>query len=307
VSCNSAFAEWTRKLLYVQILINGILLGGLYACIAVGFSLVWGVLNVINILHGSFIVLGAYLAFFAYNGYGIHPYLFAPVAALSLFMLGYAIQLVVVNRVIEAPVLVTMTTTFGLTLLLDNLMLVAFQANFRKVSLKSPLGIIDLSDTFPSLDLIVPVDRLVSMMFALLFVALLYLLLRHTVIGRAIVAVRMDRYAATLMGVNTEKVFAVTFALGAGLAGAAGALLSPIFPISPLAGTTYLGKAFVICVLGGLGSVSGALVGGLVLGVLESFGALFFGPEHSLTLSFTVLILLLVFRPNGIMGKRGFV
>jgi branched-chain amino acid transport system permease protein len=307
VSCNSAFAEWIGKLLYVQILINGILLGGLYACIAVGFSLVWGVLNVINILHGSFIVLGAYLAFFAYNGYGIHPYLFAPVAALSLFMLGYAIQLVVVNRVIEAPVLVTMTTTFGLTLLLDNLMLVAFQANFRKVNLKPPLGIIDLSDTFPSLDLIVPVDRLVSMMFALLFVALLYLLLRHTVIGRAIVAVRMDRYAATLMGVNTEKVFAVTFALGAGLAGAAGALLSPIFPISPLAGTTYLGKAFVICVLGGLGSVSGALVGGLVLGVLESFGALFFGPEHSLTLSFTVLILLLVFRPNGIMGKRGFV
>jgi len=150
-------------------------------------------------------------------------------------------------------------------------------------------------------------ETLVSMLFALLFVGLLYLLLRRTVIGRAIVAVRMDRYAAALMGVNTVKVFAVTFALGAALAGAAGALLSPIFPISPLAGTTYLGKAFVICVLGGLGSVSGALVGGLVLGILESFGALFFGPEHSLTLSFTVLILLLIFRPNGIMGKRGFV
>lgn len=294
-------------MLNVQILINGILLGGLYACIAVGFSLVWGVLNVINILHGSFIVLGAYLAFFAYTGLGVHPYLFAPIAALLLFMLGYAVQLIVINKVIEAPVLVTMTATFGLTLLLDNLMLVAFQANYRKVSLKPPLGIIDLSDTFPSLDLIVPVDRLASMLFALLFVGLLYLLLRRTAVGRAIVAVRMDRYAATLMGVNTEKVFAVTFALGAALAGAAGALLSPIFPISPLAGTAYLGKAFVICVLGGLGSVSGALVGGLVLGILESFGALFFGPEHSLTLSFTVLILFLIVRPNGIMGKRGFV
>lgn len=294
-------------MLYVQILINGILLGGLYACIAVGFSLVWGVLNVINVLHGSFIVLGAYLAFFAYTALGVHPYLFAPIAALLLFLFGYAVQLVVINRVIDAPVLVTMTATFGLTLLLDNLMLVAFQANFRKVSLKPPLGIIDLSDTFPSLDLIVPVDRLASMMFALLFVVLLYLLLRRTGIGRAIVAVRMDRYAATLMGVNSEKVFAVTFALGAALAGAAGALLSPIFPISPLAGTAYLGKAFVICVLGGLGSVSGALVGGLALGILESFGALLLGPEHSLTLSFTVLILFLLFRPNGIMGKRGFV
>ena len=100
-------------MLYVQILINGILLGGLYACIAVGFSLVWGVLNVINILHGSFIVLGAYLAFFAYTGFGVHPYLFAPIAALLLFLLGYAVQLVVINRVIEAPVLVTMTTTFA--------------------------------------------------------------------------------------------------------------------------------------------------------------------------------------------------
>ena len=180
-------------MLYLQILINGILLGGLYACIAVGFSLVWGVLSVINILHGSFIVLGAYLAFFAYTGLGVHPYLFAPIAALLLFILGYAVQLVVINKVIEAPVLVTMTATFGLTLLLDNLMLVAFQANFRKVSLKPPLGIIDLSDTFPALDLIVPVDRLASMLFGLLFVGLLYLLLRRTAVGRAIVAVRMDR------------------------------------------------------------------------------------------------------------------
>lgn len=294
-------------MLYLQILVNGILLGGLYACIAAGFSLVWGVLNIINVLHGSFIVLGAYLAFFAYTTIGVHPYVFAPFAALLLFGLGYILQLSIINRVIEAPVLVTMTATFGLTLLLDNLMLIAFKADFRKVSLNPSLGIIDLSDTFPALDIIVPVDRLASMLFALLFVLLLYWLLRHTVIGRAIVAVRMDRYAAVLMGVDAIKVFALTFALGAALAGAAGALLSPIFPISPLAGTAYLGKAFVICVLGGLGSVTGVLIGGLILGVIESFGALFFGPEHSLTLSFTVLILLLIFRPNGIMGKRGFV
>lgn len=294
-------------MLYLQILVNGILLGGLYACIAAGFSLVWGVLNVINVLHGSFIVLGAYLAFFAYTMIGVHPYVFAPFAALLLFVLGYILQLSIINRVIEAPVLVTMTATFGLTLLLDNLMLIAFKADFRKVSLSPSLGIIDFADTFPALDIIVPVDRLASMLFALLFVLLLYWLLRHTVVGRAIVAVRMDRYAAVLMGVDAIKVFALTFALGAALAGAAGALLSPIFPISPLAGTAYLGKAFVICVLGGLGSVTGVLVGGLMLGIIESFGALFFGPEHSLTLSFTVLILLLIFRPNGIMGKRGFV
>lgn len=291
----------------LQILVNGILLGGIYASIAGGFSLVWGVLNVINILHGSFVVLGAYLAFFAYTLLGIHPYMFVPIAALLLFAIGFLVQYVIVNRVIDAPVLVSLTLTFGLTLFLDNLMLNLFKADFRKVNLKPPLGVIDLSDYIPALDIVVPIDRLASMAFALLLVGLLYWLLRRTAIGRAIVAVRMDRYAAILMGVDARLIFAVTFGLGAGMAAGAGALLSPIFPISPLASTAYLGKAFVICILGGLGSVTGVLVGGIALGILESFGAYFFGPEHSLTLSFTLLILLLVFRPTGLLGKRGFV
>ena len=294
-------------MLYVQVLVNGILLGGLYACIAIGFSLVWGVLNVINILHGSFVVLGAYLAYFAYVTFGIHPYLFAPVGGLALFCLGYCIQRFIIHRVVEAPVLVTLTLTFGLTLLLDNLMLLVFKADFRKIDLRPPLGIIDLSDWIPSLDVVLPVDRLASMMFATLFVGLLYALLRGTATGRAIVAVRMDRLAATLMGVNTARIYALTFAIGAALAGAAGALLSPIFPISPLAGTAYLGKAFVICVLGGLGSIAGALVGAFALGILESFGGLYFGPDHALTLSFSLLLVLLVARPSGIMGRKGFV
>ncbi|RTL71260.1 MAG: branched-chain amino acid ABC transporter permease [Hyphomicrobiales bacterium] len=294
-------------MLALQILVNGILLGGIYASIAGGFSLVWGVLNVINILHGSFVVLGAYMAFFAYTLLGIHPYLFVPIAALLLFAIGLAVQYAIVNRVIDAPVLVSLTLTFGLTLFLDNVMLNAFKADFRKVNLRPPLGIIDVSDYLPAIDIIVPVDRLASMAFAILLVALLYWLLRRTSIGRAIVAVRMDRYAASLMGVDTRIIFAVTFGIGAAMAGAAGALLSPIFPISPLASTAYLGKAFVICILGGLGSVTGVLVGGVALGVLESFGAYIFGPEHSLTLSFTLLILLLIFRPTGLLGKRGFI
>src|SRR5436305_13862564 len=154
-------------MIYLQIAANGLVLGGLYACIAAGFSLVWGVLNVINILHGSFVVLGAYLAFFAYAALGIHPYLFAPIAGVVLFVLGYAIQFSIVNRVVEAPVLITMTTTFGLTLLLDNIMLVAFKADFRRINLVPPLGIIDLSDSIPGLDVIVPVDRLASRLFGL--------------------------------------------------------------------------------------------------------------------------------------------
>ena len=293
-------------MLILQILVNGILLGGIYASIAGGFSLVWGVLNVINILHGAFVVLGAYVAYFAYTMLGLHPYLFVPIAAVLLFAVGFLVQYFIINRVIDAPVLVSLTLTFGLALFLDNLMLNLFKADFRKVNLKPPLGIIDFSDYWAPLDIVVPIDRLASMAFALLLVLLLYILLRRTSIGRAIVAVRMDRYAASLMGVDAPLVFAVTFGIGAGMAAAAGALLSPIFPISPLASTVYLGKAFVICILGGLGSVVGVLLGGVVLGVIESFGGYFFGPEHSLTLSFSLLILLLIFRPSGLLGKRGF-
>ena len=263
---------------------NGLLLGGLYACIGAGFSLVWGVLNIINVLHGAFIVLGAYLAFFAYTNLGIHPYAFVPIGAGLLFVLGYGVQWFVINRVAERPVLVTMTLTFGLTLVLDNAMLLLFHADFRKISLQPPLGVLDLGEQVPGLDVFVPVDRLSSMGFAVVLVGLLYVLLHRFPIGRAIVAVRMDRYAATLMGVDAPRIFALTFGLGAAFAGAAGALLSPIFPISPLVGTAYLGKSFVICVLGGLGSVPGLLLGGMALGLLESFGALAFGPEHSLTI-----------------------
>jgi branched-chain amino acid transport system permease protein len=131
-------------------------------------------------------------------------------------------------------------------------------------------------------------------------------LLRATRIGRAIVAVRMDRDAAALMGVNVPQIYAVTFGLGACLAGAAGSLISVIFPISPLSSIGFLGKAVVICILGGLGSVPGVMVGGLVLGVLESFGTLWLGPDYSTTIAFVLLLALLLFRPTGLMGKRGF-
>jgi len=286
--------------LALQILANGLMLGGLYACIAAGFSLVWGVLNVINILHGSLIVLGAYLAFFAYTLLGVHPFVaIIPVAAI-LFALGYVIQSTMVNRVIAAPVLITLTLTFGLDLILSNAMIVAFKADFRKLTLDPPLGSMTLGSV------VMPVDRLLAMVLALVLTGLLYLLLSRSRIGRAIVAVRMDREAAALMGVDVKRVYAITFGLGALMAGAAGALLAMIFPISPIIGPVYLGKAFVVCVLGGLGSVPAVIVGGIVLGVVESFAALWFGPEHAVTVSFALLIAFLVFRPTGLLGKKGY-
>lgn len=287
-------------MIYLQILANGLVLGGLYACIAVGFSLVWGVLNVINILHGTFIVLGSYVAYFAFNYGGIHPFVSVIIAGGVLYVIGYAIQKSLINRVVTAPVLITLTLTFGLDLVLNNAMLVAFTADYRKINLANPLGSFEFGPIF------LPGDRVAAMALALLLTILLYWLLRNTRIGRAIVAVRMDREAAGLMGVNVGTVNAVTFGIGALMAGAAGALLSIVFPISPLNSSLFLGKAFVVCVLGGLGSVPGAMVGGLVLGIVESFGAFWFGPEHAVTISFGLLLFLLFVRPSGLLGKRGY-
>ncbi|WP_024511898.1 branched-chain amino acid ABC transporter permease [Bradyrhizobium sp. ARR65] len=284
----------------VQILINALVLGCLYACIAIGFSLVWGVLNVINLIHGSFIVLGAYLAFGLYHALLLSPWYAVVIAAPLFFVFGYLLQRLLLNRVITAPVLVTLTLTFGLDLILNNAMIYFFTADYRKLILSPPLGSVSL------FHVVVPVDRLIATVSALALTGLLYLLLRRSRIGRAIVAVRLDRDAAVLMGVDVKQVYAIAFGLGAALAGCAGVLMALIFPISPLTSSAYLGKAFVVCVLGGLGSVSGALAGGVLLALVEGIGATFVGPSLATTLSFVLLIVFLIARPQGLVGRKGF-
>lgn len=287
-------------MLFVQNLINGLLLGGLYVCIAIGFSLIWGVLNIINLLHGSLIVLGSYLAFFAFTWFGISPFI-APLLVMPImFAFGYALQRSVINHVIGKPVLITLTLTFGLDLILINLMLWGFTANFRRVVFPDPYKAIELYG------LIIPMDRVFTMILALLLTLLLFALLHGSRTGRAIVAVRNDRDAAVLMGVNVPRIYAITFGVGAAFAGAAGSLMSVIFPISPVSAGLYLGKAFVICVLGGLGSIGGVVMGGLLLGVIESVGVMVAGPEHTVLIGFLVLLAVLAIKPTGLAGKHGF-
>lgn len=287
-------------MLLLQNLVNGLLLGGLYVCIAIGFSLIWGVLNIINFLHGSFIVLGSYIAYFAFVYFGISPFI-APLFVMPLmFVMGYALQRSVLNFVIGKPVLITLTLTFGLDLILNNLMLYGFTANFRRVVFERP---------FPTLDIygiIIPADRLLAMGLAILLTLIFFVLLNRSRIGRAIVAVRNDRDAAVLMGVNVPQIYAITFAVAVAFAGAAGCLLSVVFPMSPINSGVFLGKAFVICILGGLGSIGGVVVGGLALGVIESLGAMISGPEHTVLISFIVLLAVLVIKPTGIAGKLGY-
>jgi branched-chain amino acid transport system permease protein len=286
--------------IYAQIVLNGLILGGMYTCIAVGFSLIWGVLNIINVLHGTFIIAGAFVSLVAYERWGIHPFVSALFAGALLFVVGYLLQRVLINRVLTASVLMTLTLTFGIDLILNNGLILAFSADYRKLNLANPLGNLDLAGITVSL------DRLIAMALALLLTGVLAWLLKYSKMGRAIVAVRMDREAASLMGIDINAVNAVAFGIGALMAGAAGSLLSSIYPFSPLTSTQFLLKAFVVCVMGGLGGVGGALAGGIALGLLESVSGLFLSPEYALTFSFLILLLLIMFRPTGIMGKKGF-
>jgi branched-chain amino acid transport system permease protein len=281
-----------------QIFLNGLMLGAIYACIAVGFSLVWGVLNIINMLHGGFIILGGYLTFFSWLHLGIHPFVSLLPVALLLFVLGFVLQRGLINQVVSKPVLTTLTLTFGLEMILYNIMNMLFTATPRRVALD--MGVLNLGD------MLLPYDRLASMILALLLTGLLYLTMRKSKIGRAIVAVRMDKDAASLMGINVPQIYAITFGIGAFMAGACGAIVAVIFPISTSLTGVFLGKAFVICVIGGLGTVPGALVGGLALGLIESITGFWFGPQNAILIGFVLMLVLLVVRPTGLLGRKGY-
>jgi branched-chain amino acid transport system permease protein len=230
--------------------------------------------------------------------FGVPPWVVAPFVCAILFALGYAIQRGLINKVIAQPILITFTLTFGLDLILNNLLLYEFTATPR--TLITNYGTLELAG------MRFPVARIGAIAVAAVLTLLLYWLLRHSRMGRAIIAVRMDRHAAALMGIRIPQVYAITFGIGALMAGAAGVALALIYPITPMMSQTFLGKAFVICVLGGLGSVPGAIVGGLVLGVIESFGTLMLGAQWAQTFGFALMILVIVVMPSGLAGKSGY-
>lgn len=285
-------------MVYLQVIVNGLTLGALYACLAVGFSLVWGVLNVINMLHGSMIILGGYLTFFAWTHLGVPPLAAVLPVAAGLFLFGWLLQMGVINRLVSQPVLTTLTVTFGLDLILYNAMNVFFDATPRRVTMD--LGTLVVGPV------VLAWDRVLVFLLALGLTLALYGVMRASRAGRAIVAVRMDREAAALMGIRIHRVYAMTFAIGAGLAGACGALMAMVFPITTNLSGLLLGKAFVVCVIGGLGTVPGALAGGLALGMIESFSGHWFGPQYALIIGFVLMLVLLMTRPTGLLGRKGY-
>ncbi len=280
-----------------QVLVNGVLLGGLYALMALGLALVWGVLNIVNIAHGAFIMLGAYVCYYLFSGLGLDPFAALPFAMLALFAFGYVLQRYLLNLVIRAPMFNTLLITFGIDVVLTLLAQLAFSADFRTIN-PTYAG-----NNFALGGATVPFVRVIAFGIAVGLTLLLWLFLTRARLGRAIRATAQNLVAARLYGVEPRRVYALTFALGAALAGAAGGLYGVVSQVNPYIGASLTAKSFAIAIIGGLDSPLGVIVGGLFLGIVESLTSLYIGPTYSDVASFGILVLVLILRPQGLLGR----
>lgn len=285
-------------MLLMQVLVNGILLGGLYACMAIGFSVIWGVMNLINLAHGSMIVLGAYITYFITTQTSIDPFLTIPISGAGLFVLGFLLQKYLLNFVVHASVFMTLILTFGLDMVMINVNLALFTADIRSITTSyAGLG-------FQIGEIRLPYTRLGVFILALALTFALYLFMQRTRIGRAIRATAQNARAACVVGIDTKQIYAVTFGIGACMAGVAGSLMAVVYAFSPVVGASFTMKSFVIVVLGGLGSMQGAIVAGIILGVAENLVSGLLIPGYSDAISYILLVLILVLRPRGLFGKQ---
>jgi len=282
---------------FLQATVNGLLDGGLLALVAVGFSLVWGVMNIVNLAHGAFVLIGAYIGWKLDSSAGIPPLLAMFVAAAALLGVGYLVQRYLINLVVNAPIWMTLLLTFGLSLVLVNGLVLLFTGDFR--SIPTSYG----SDGLTLGDVRIPYGRLIAFAIAIAFTLGLVWFMDRTRLGLAIKATGMDRGAARLMGVKVRRVYGLTFGIAAGLAGAAGAIYGTVDTFSPADAGGFTLQSFVIAVLGGLGNMWGALAGGLLLGVVQAWSGQYLGGTLINAVAFAVLVTVLIVRPAGLLGK----
>jgi branched-chain amino acid transport system permease protein len=283
-------------MLLAQILLNGVLLGGLYGLMALGMALVWGVLNIVNLAHGAFVMLGGYCVYFAFTGLGIDPFAALPVAFIAMFALGYLLQRCVLNLIVRSAQLNTLLITFGLDVVLTYLAQLAFTADFRTINPSYAGANVTI------FGLTLPLLRFAAFLAALLFAALLWVMLQRTRLGRAIRATAQNLTAARLYGVDPARLYALTFGLGVGVAGAAGGLYGMVSQVTPYIGATLTAKSFIITIMGGLENPFGIVLGGIVIGIIEALASIYIGPTFTDAISFGLLVVILIVRP--IRGLR---
>jgi len=283
----------------IQAIINGLLVGGLYALLGVGFSLVYGVMGIINLAHAALVMLGSYVTCTLFLSTGLDPFLSIPIVAVVLFGFCWLVQKFLLNPLIKRGFLgMTVVSTFGLNLFLINLALLIWSADYRSVVTSYSSIAFDIGD------IRLPLVRVIILLVSLLLTWILWQFLQRSKTGRAIRAVGLNRDAAQLMGINVYRIYNITFGIGGAMAGVAGALLSPISSVTPFMGVPMLGIVFSVAVLGGLGNVSGAVLAGIILGVAQTVGVYFLGTAWQLAISYAIFILVLLVRPQGITGVK---
>jgi branched-chain amino acid transport system permease protein len=279
-------------------LLNGLLVGGVYSLMAIGLTLIFGVMKVVNFAHGSLIMLGMYTTYWAVILLNVDPYLSLPIALVVLFLIGVSLQRFLINPILNAPEHNQLLLTLGVSLFMENLAVFLWSPDYR-VMRTNYEGIV-----FYVGDISIVLVRVLAFGFAMGLSALLYLILTKTDLGKAIRAASEEPKGALLMGINIKRIYMITFGIGAACAGVSGGVIAPFIPVYPYVGWLFVITAFVVVVLGGLGSIQGAFVGGLIIGVAESFGAMFLPGAMKSIISFTIFILILLFKPTGLFGKR---
>lgn len=283
----------------LQTLISGLLLGGIYALISMGLNLILGVVRIINFAHGELLMIAMYLSFLFYATMGMDPYISAILVIGCLFLLGVIIQRIMIQPILDTPASTKIFATLGLSIALQNLALMVLSADHFTVQTSYQSSVIQLGS------LAISIPRLVAFGVAILVATGLYLFLQRTMTGKAIRAVAMQKQAAYLMGVNVKRIYLLAFGIGSALVGLAGAMLMPIYSVYPTIGTSFVLIAFVVVVLGGMGSMFGAFYGGLIIGLVEAFAGVLVSPGLKEAVYFVIFILVLLLRPSGIfsLGK----
>ncbi len=280
-----------------QAITSGVLIGGLYALISIGLTLIFGVMKIINFAHGDLMMLAMYVTYWMFTLYDIDPYMSLIMTVPILFVIGSVIQKLLINRILKAPQASQLFLTLGVMLIAQNTALLLWKADYRAIRTYYTGSVIKLGEVFVS------IPRLTSFAFAIVLTGLLYIFLTRTKIGRAMRATAQNREVSSLMGVNVPRIHIVAFGIGTACVGAAGTLLSTFYYISPTVGTTFTLTAFLAVVLGGMGSFTGAFFGGLIVGLAESLGAVYTATQYRELVTFTLFIFILLLKPSGLLGK----
>lgn len=284
--------------LVLQLALQGFLMGGVYSLIALGLSLIFGVMKVINFAHGEMMVFAMFLSITLLLGLGIDPYLSLLIVAGLMFGIGYLVQRVFVNRILDLPEAMQVLVLVGLAIIFENGTLMIWGGS--DISPKTSLALASLRLG----PLTVDVPRLIAFVLSIVITFIVLLFLQKTTVGKAIRAAADNRFGALIIGTHINRLYGICFGIGAACVGAAGALLVPLMPAKATMGAPYTMISFVIVILGGMGSLVGALVGGLIIGVAESLGTVFLPSSMKQVVSFTIMVVILLFRPQGLFGGK---